>query len=416
LIPELAAIDNGCSTNVLNVTGNARMNILSPGANATIGASNLLAIIRHGTVSGADIDVSAFLVTAAGKVRSDADMCFYGQTSVAGGAVVLGSVGGGEARFQVDLQRIPSGVEKIVFTATIHENRAQFSRVPEISLDFGTVQGRIPCTGMTETALILAEIYPRNGIWKVRVVGQGFNGGLAALARHLGVEIAESAPTPAPSTPPPNQTVQPPGPPPAPPVNLNKVTLTKNSSTISLKKDDGRFGKIRINLNWNRSKKTGFFGLGSSAVDLDLGAFVETRDGQRHVIQALGKAFGRYQHAPYVQLLGDDRTGASVEGEWLEINGDYWGEIRRVIIYAFIYDGAANWQKTDGVVRILVPGQPEIEVRMNEYGDNRGSCVVALIENHNGQVKVSREVTFHQSQRFIDQHYGWGFQWSQGSK
>ena len=102
-------------------------------------------------------------MTGTGKVRSDADMCFYGQPSVAGGAVALAGASGGETRFTVAPDRIPAGVEKVVFTATIHENRAPFSRVPEIGLEVGGISGRIPCAGMTETALIVAELYQRNG-------------------------------------------------------------------------------------------------------------------------------------------------------------------------------------------------------------------------------------------------------------
>jgi tellurite resistance protein TerA len=292
-----------------------------------------------------------------------------------------------------------------------------FASVPEIGLEVGGVSGRIPCAGMTETALILAELYQRNGSWKVRVVGQGFNGGLAKLASHLGVEISEPAPAPAP--PPPKPTPAPPKAEPAPPpkpVSLAKVTLTKQNSTVNLKKDDGRFGKIRVNLNWNQKpKKTGFFSRNTS-LDLDVGAFVETRDGKMFVVQALGNAFGDFSRAPFTKLLGDDRTGAVTDGEWLEINGDRWSDIKRVLVYAFIYEGAPNWQETDGVVRVVVPGQPEIEVKMNEYGDPRGTCAVALLENQRGEVRVSREVTFHKSQREMDTQYGWGFRWTSGSK
>lgn len=391
------------------------MTVLSPGANAPVPAGDITVRIRHGTIPGAEIDVSAFLVTGSGKVRSDADMCFYGQPSVAGGGVMLAGTSGGETWFTVAPGRVPAGVEKVVFTATIHENRAPFSRVPEIGLEVGAVSGRIPCTGMTETALILAELYRRNGSWKVRVVGQGFNGGLAALASHLGVEITERAPTTAP--PRPNATPAPSkADPPPKPVSLTKVTLTKQNSTVNLKKEDGRFGKIRVNLNWNqRPKKTGFFSRNSS-LDLDVGAFVETRDGQMFPVQALGRAFGDFGRAPYTKLLGDDRTGAVTDGEWIEINGDRWLDIRRVLVYAFIYEGAPNWQETDGVVRVLVPGQPEIEVRMNEYGDPRGTCAVALLENQRGEVRVSREVTFHKSQKEMDEQYGWGFRWTSGRK
>lgn len=392
------------------------MTVLSPGANAPVPAGDLSVLIRHGTIPGAEIDVSAFLVTGTGKVRSDADMCFYGQPSVAGGAVALAGASGGQTRFTVAPGRVPAVVEKVVFTATIHENRAAFGLLPEIELEFEGIIGRIPCKGMTETALILAELYQRNGSWKVRVVGQGFNGGLAALASHLGVEIAEPAPTPAPAPPKAEPAHSPKAASAPKPVSLAKVTLTKQNSTVNLTKEDGRFGKIRVNLNWNQKpKKTGFFSRNSS-LDLDVGAFVETRDSQMFVVQALGGAFGDFGRAPFAKLLGDDRTGAVTDGEWIEINGDRWSDIKRVLVYAFIYEGAPNWQETDGVVRVLVPGQPEIEVRMNEYGDPRGTCAVALLEYQRGEVRVSREVTFHKSQKEMDEQYGWGFRWTSGRK
>jgi tellurite resistance protein TerA len=387
------------------------MTVLFPGANAPLPGGDLTVLIRYGQIPGAEIDISAFLVTGAGKVRSDHDMCFYGQPNVAGGAVALLGTSGGETRFTVTPGRIPAGVEKVIFTATIHENRGSFGQLSEMSFEVGGVSGKIPCSGMTETALILAEVYQRNGAWKVRAVGQGFNGGLAALATHLGVEIAEPAPKPAPA--PASAT------PAAPPstVNLSKVSLTKQNSTVNLKKDDGRFGKIRVNLNWNqKAKKTGLFSFGSSNIDLDLGAFVEMRNGNRSVVQALGNAFGNFGAPPFVELLGDDRTGAVTDGEWLEINGDRWSEIDRILIYAFIYEGVPNWQQTDGVVKILVPGQPEVEVRMNEFGDKRGMCAVASLDNQGGQVRVSREVTFHKGHKEMDSSYGWGFRWTAGRK
>jgi stress response protein SCP2 len=175
------------------------MTLLSPGANAPLPSGDLTVLIRHGEIPGAEIDVSAFLVTGAGKVRSDADMCFYGQPSVADGAVTLEGAANGETRFSVAPGRIPAEVDKVVLTATIHENRSAFGQLSDIGIEVGGVRGRIPCAGMTETALILAELYQRNGAWKVRVVGQGFNGGLAALATHLGVDIADPTPAPPPT-------------------------------------------------------------------------------------------------------------------------------------------------------------------------------------------------------------------------
>lgn len=135
-------------------------------------------------------------------------------------------------------------------------------------------------------------------------------------------------------------------------------------------------------------------------------------------MQALGDAFGAYNDPPFVFLKGDDRSGAVTDGEWLEINGDMWEHFSRILIYAFIYEGVANWQETDGVVRVMVPNQPEIEVKMNEVAGNTrdGMCAVALLENVGGEIKVSREVRFFPGHEYMDDAYKWGMRWVAGSK
>lgn len=178
--------------------------MLAPGANAPLPTGPLTLVARHAGIAGSDIDLSAFLVGANGKVRTDADMCFYGQPSAENGAVVQESTDATSARFRIDTSKLPADVDKVVLTATIHENTATFGRMSAIDLDLGGVAGRIPCAGMEETALLLAEIYRRGTEWKVRVVGQGFKGGLAALATHMGVDIGAPAPaaSPTPAAPP----------------------------------------------------------------------------------------------------------------------------------------------------------------------------------------------------------------------
>jgi tellurite resistance protein TerA len=279
------------------------MTVLSPGANAALPAGDLTVLIRHGAIPGAEIDVSAFLVNGTGKVRSDADMCFYGQPSVAGGAVALAGASGGETRFTVAPSRIPAGFEKVVFTATIHENLAPFSRVPEIGLEVGGVSGRIPCAGMTETALILAELYQRNGAWKVQVVGQGFNGGLAKLAPHLGVEIAEPAPpAPEPPKPAPNPAPEPPKAEPAPkPVSLTKVTLTKSGASSRISLDKAAGGVVRVTATWidNGDRR-------SDNDDLDLRAGILVPDGSMHWLAASHP--GGLTAAPFARHMGDVRS------------------------------------------------------------------------------------------------------------
>ncbi len=391
------------------------MTTLVPGGNAPVATGSIRVEIAYSPIAGVDIDVSAFALTDSGKVRGDNDMCFYGQPNVLGGAVQMADATSGRAVFTVDLSRLEPVIDKVALTATIYENKASFDRVASLSvLLSGGVEAQIPTAGMQETALILGEFYRRQGQWKFRCVAQGFAGGLAPLAEHFGVDVA--APAPAPAAAP---SVAPtPAPAPAPvksSISLSKVTLDKTRSSISLEKTSAGFGEIRVNLNWNRSKTGGFFAK-SKSIDLDVGCLYELQDGHKGVVQALGNCFGELEYEPFIKLMGDDRTGSVAGGEWLHINGKKWSEIRRILIYAFIYEGAPNWRETDGVATIFIPGQPEIEVRLNEEGGRLGCCAIALLENDNGSVKVSRRVDFHKSQQPMDKAYNWGMRWGAGSK
>ncbi|QZI72205.1 TerD family protein [Pseudomonas protegens] len=394
------------------------MTTLVPGGNAPVATGSLRVEVGYSPIPGADIDVSAFALTTTGKVRGDDDMCFYGQPSVLGGAVQLVDTAAGRAVFTVDLSRLDAAIERVALTATIYENKASFDRVPMLVVTVSDgIETQIPTSGMKETALILGEFYRRQGAWKFRCVAQGFAGGLAPLATHFGVDIAAPTPTPAPSATPAPAPAPTPVPAPAPKstISLSKVTLDKTRSSISLEKTAAGFGEIRVNLNWNQGKSGGFFSR-SKSIDLDVGCLFELQDGHKGVVQALGNAFGDLEDEPYIQLMGDDRTGSVSGGEWIHINGKKWGEIKRILVYAFIYEGAPNWGQTDGVVTIFIPGQPEIEVRLNEEGGSLGCCAIALLENDNGAVKVSRRVDFHRSQEPMDKAYSWGMRWSAGSK
>lgn len=405
------------------------MTQLVPGANAPVAAGPLTVEVSYSPIAGADIDVSAFLLTSAGKVRGDQDMCFFGQKSVSAGAVQLTESSAGRAVFSLDPGRLDATIEKVALTATIYENKASFDSVSRLALTIsGGIEAVIPTSGMKETALILGEFYLRQGAWKFRCVAQGFAGGLEPLAKNFGVEVAapEAEPTPAPApapaptaAPAPVPTPAAPPPAPKPTVSLSKITLDKTRASVSLEKTSAGFGEIRVNLNWNRrsESKGGFFSMKkSNAIDLDVGCLFELQDGHKGAVQALGNAFGSLNTEPYIKLMGDDRTGSVNEGEWLHINGTHWGKIRRILVYAFIYEGAPNWRETDGVVTIHAPGQPPIEVRLNEEGGRQGMCAIALLENDNGAVKVSRRVDFHNGHSNMDKAYGWGMRWAAGSK
>lgn len=207
----------------------------------------------------------------------------------------------------------------------------------------------------------------------------------------------------------------------AAPVSLSKVTLTKSAPSVSLAKGSG--GRMRVNLAWNaRPEGTGggggflkkLTGGGNRGIDLDLGALFELSNGQKGVVQALGGAFGSLDQPPYVLLDGDDRSGGG--GENLTINLDKLGEIRRVLLFAFIYDGVPSWDKADGVVTLFPQGGAPLEIRLDEHGGSR-MCALALLENKGGTLSVNREVRYIDgAQDKLDQAYGWGMDWTPGRK
>ena len=199
------------------------------------------------------------------------------------------------------------------------------------------------------------------------------------------------------------------------PVSLNKVSLTKSKPGISLTKSTGASGRMRINLNWNQGKGGGLFKK-SSAIDLDLGCLYELQDGTKGVVQALGNSFGSLDSPPYVFLDGDDRSGTATGGENLLVNLDQLGAIKRVVVFAFIYDGVPAWDKADGVVTLFPQGAEPIEVRLDEHSGTR-MCAVALLTNDGGNLGIHREVRYIDGgQKQLDEAYGWGMSWTAGKK
>jgi tellurite resistance protein TerA len=205
-------------------------------------------------------------------------------------------------------------------------------------------------------------------------------------------------------------------------VSLNKLTLTKAAPSVSLSKHAPLTGQMRVNLNWNARPQGGGGFLkrltgGGGAIDLDLGCLYELADGRKGVVQALGNAFGAYDRPPFIQLDADDRSGSSAGGENLFINLDQAAQIRRILVFAFIYEGVPAWDQADGVVTLFpATGQP-IEVRLDENAGGARSCAIAHIDNSHGQFEIRREVQYiNGAQDALDRAYGWGMNWQAGRK
>jgi len=159
------------------------------------------------TTTGADfdLDASALLVGADGKVRSDADFIFYNQTQDAAGSVVhlgdnrTGAGDGDDEQVTVDLSKVPADVDKVVFVVSIHDADARAQSFGQVRNAFIRVENQDNNTEIvrydltedasTETALVFAEIY-RNGVeWKFKAVGQGYATGLGGVARDFGINV-----------------------------------------------------------------------------------------------------------------------------------------------------------------------------------------------------------------------------------
>lgn len=200
-----------------------------------------------------------------------------------------------------------------------------------------------------------------------------------------------------------------------------------DSHRINLEKPSGKplTGEIIINLDWN---KGGFFkNLFGNAVDLDLGCFYELRDGKKMLIDGLQFSHGRggdrhhqtrqgcYDNAPYIWHQGDDRRGGL--GETILVNPNGVSQIKRIIVYTFIYEGVAKWSETNAVVTVKVPGCDDVVVEMGQKYSNKKFCAIAQLDfGTDNSITVKKLVTFHNSHSDCDRAYGWGFNYSPGSK
>ncbi|MFE9816079.1 TerD family protein [Streptomyces sp. NBC_00236] len=387
-----------------------------------------------------DVDVSALLLTAAGKVRSDDDFVFYNQPVHPGGAVRhegrRQDGGGAVETIDVALSAVEQEIGTVVVAASTEGTFGQVAGLFVRVLDAvsGAEEARFDATdATTETAFVLGELYRRNGAWKFRAVGQGYDSGLAGLATDFGISVDEPAPPapvslPRPAAPAPLAPPPPPQPVPAQPVRLSKITLTKAAPSVSLTKQGATSGGMRVNLSWSaRRPPRGWMRKGEEAVrledvDLDLSCLWELRNGATGIVHPINNQFGSFDQPPYVQLDQDDRTGTSDTGENLMINLDHAAEIKRLLVFVVIYAGASSFAGLNGVATLYPPVGPPIEMHLDECTVPSQVAAIALIENIGGELMVRREAKYLLpppgifKQQAADLEYGWGLTWQGASK
>ncbi|MFJ4789886.1 TerD family protein [Streptomyces sp. NPDC088794] len=298
---------------------------MTPGSNIPLSTARVAVDVA----APVRLDVSGLLLTADGKVRSDDDFIFYNQPN---GPGVTYRSGGGTApdAIVVDTAAVPPGIEKIVVTASPDAQGQTFQGIEPTATIRGADDNSVLATFTppqlgTETALVIVEIYLRNGAWKARAVGQGYSNGLAGIATDFGVSVEEPAPAPAaPPQPTPTPTLQtpvappapslsrtppPPAAPPAPAapapgtgkINLDKgrVSLQKNQTVSLVKGGRPLLSQVKMGLGWEPAYR---------GKDIDLDASVIAYGPQRNHIDScyFGKLSilnGAIKHS------GDNLTG-----------------------------------------------------------------------------------------------------------
>ncbi len=158
--------------------------------------------------SGADfdLDAAAFMLGDNGKCPTEKEFIFYGNLTHPSeslkhmGDNLTGEGEGDDEQIFVDLTKIPSNVSKVAFTVTIYEAEERGQNFGQVSNSFIRIVDE--STGRElihydlgedfsiETAVVVGELYKYNGEWKFNAIGSGFQGGLAALCGHYGIEVA----------------------------------------------------------------------------------------------------------------------------------------------------------------------------------------------------------------------------------
>ncbi|GAA3244196.1 hypothetical protein GCM10020256_69640 [Streptomyces thermocoprophilus] len=413
-----------------------------------------------------DADASALLLVG-GKVRSDADFVFYNQPEHPSGAVrhegKQDSGGRVTDTLLVDLARVESTIETIVLAASA--DGGTFGQVPGLYIEVrdaarDTVVARFDSTGASvETAFVLGEFYRRQGAWKFRAVGQGYDSGLEGLATDYGITVDEpqhAAPPQRPAAP------EPPAPrrraPRRAPAVLRTrvhpagVVLPVRRRTAPARTerragtpdqgdaDQGIADGLAHQAGRHLRRAARQPQLAGPQTVLRLGK--QIRPGRRHalrprpgpvrpvrtrrrpqgVVQALGNAYGSLHRPPYIHLDGDDRTGAVATGENLTVNLDHTRDFRRILVFVTIYEGARSFADLHATVTLQPQHGAPVEFSLDECTVPSPVCALALLTNTGGDLVVQREARYLipergvSPQRTVDRAYGWGMNWTPGRK
>ncbi|MGW7101991.1 TerD family protein [Streptomyces sp. NPDC054838] len=348
------------------------------------------------------LDVSGLLLTADGKVRSDADFIFYNQPT---GPGVSYRSGGGSApdSITVDTAALPPGIERIVVTASPDAAGQTFQGIEPTATVRDAASGAVIATFTppqlgAETALVVVEVYQRGGAWKVRAVGQGYANGLAGIATDFGVTVEEepAAPAPAVAAPPmpaavPAAPPMPSAPAPAPAaaatgkINLDKgrVSLRKNQTVSLVKGGRPLLSQVKMGLGWEPA-------FGGRAIDLD--ASVIAYGPQRNHIDSC--YFGKLSIlGGAVKHSGDNLTGEGAgDDEVIVVDlGRLPAEATGLVFTVNSFSGQKFTEVAKAYCRLIDAASDEELVRFDLTGaePQTGVMMAKLIRQFSGEWEMT---------------------------
>ncbi|MCC9157690.1 TerD family protein [Streptomyces parvulus] len=377
---------------------------MTPGSNIPLSAARVTVDVT----APVRLDVSGLLLTADGKVRSDDDFIFYNQPS---GQGVTYRSGGGSApdAIVVDTAAVPPGIEKIVVTASPDAAGQTFQGIePTATIrnadDQSVLATFTPPQLGAETALVIVEVYLRNGAWKARAVGQGYANGLAGIATDFGVTVEEPAPAAPPAqpraaTPPPppaaapTMPAAPPAAPPAPPapapgtgkINLDKgrVSLQKNQTVSLVKGGRPVLSQVKMGLGWEPAFR---------GKDIDLDASVIAYGPQRNHIDScyfgkLSIVNGAIKHS------GDNLTGeGGGDDEVIVVDlGRLPQEVSGLVFTVNSFSGQKFTEVAKAYCRLIDAASGEELVRFDLTGaePQTGVMMAKLIRQYSGEWEMT---------------------------
>ncbi|MFC7884642.1 TerD family protein [Streptomyces sp. NPDC057376] len=386
---------------------------MTPGSNIPLSAARVTVDVA----APVRLDVSGLLLTADGKVRSDDDFIFYNQPT---GQGVTYRSGGGTApdAIVVDTAAVPAGIEKIVVTASPDAAGQSFQGIePTATIrnadDNSVLATFTPPQLGTETALVIVEVYLRNGAWKARAVGQGYANGLAGIATDFGVTVEEpatpaqpAAPAqPAPparshaATPPPPPAAAPtmpsappaaPAAPPAPApgsgkINLDKgrVSLQKNQTVSLVKGGRPVLSQVKMGLGWEPAYR---------GKDIDLDASVIAYGPQRNHIDScyfgkLSIVGGAIKHS------GDNLTGeGGGDDEVITVDlGRLPQEVSGLVFTVNSFSGQKFTEVAKAYCRLLdaATGEELVRFDLTSAEPQTGVMMAKLIRQYSGEWEMT---------------------------